>query len=152
MSETKAQIIQPPSREVIKRPHVIFLAGSLLPGPDWRGPLTSLLSLMPITILDPRRSEWSEDESFIREQVGWELDMQERADIILIYFGPETDAPISLLELGLCARSGKGVVVCHPEYRKRGNVRITCSKYGVEMLERLDQVPAAVQRRLEHGE
>jgi hypothetical protein len=106
---------------------------------------------MSITILDPRRPAWSEDESFLREQVGWELDMQERADSILIYFGPETDAPISLLELGLCARSGKGVVVCHPKYRKMGNVRITCNKYGVEMLERLDQVSAVVGRRLQHG-
>lgn len=152
MNDSRVQLIQAPSRAVIEKPHVLFLAGSVGTNPDWREALITSLSHMAITIFDPRRSVWSEDETFLQEQVGWELDMQERADTILIYFGPETDAPISLLELGLCARAGKGLVVCHPQYRKKGNVRITCKRYGVEMLDRLDQVSASVQRRLRDGD
>ncbi len=45
--------------------------------------------------------------------------MQEQADVIVIYFGPDTDAPISLLEFGLSARSGKAIVACHQKYKKR---------------------------------
>ncbi|KAJ6545564.1 hypothetical protein B0H19DRAFT_1167988 [Mycena capillaripes] len=49
-----------------------------------------------------------------KEQVDWELDSQDRADFIAMFFHPYTKAPVSLLELGLYAPSGK-MVVCCPE-------------------------------------
>ncbi len=59
----------------------------------------------------------------------------EKADVIAIYFGPSTQAPISLLELGLFIRSGKCVVACHEQYPKRGNVQIVCGRLSVEVLD-----------------
>jgi hypothetical protein len=164
MTSTKAQIIRAPSRPPFAHPKSIFLAGAIT-SPDWRKELSAALAQQPITILDPLRpdwdSSWRSDESFapFREQVQWELDMQDSADLVLIYFGPATDAPISLLELGLCARRmGKALVVCHPGYRMKGNVQVLCRRYNIRLMDSLDGLAEAVIDRLadhdgwSHGE
>jgi len=63
--------------------------------------------------------------------------MQERADLLVVYFQEGTDAPISLIELGLRARGGKNAVVvaCQPKYSKRGNVQIVCRRYELIFVE-----------------
>ncbi|KAL2018613.1 hypothetical protein VTK56DRAFT_583 [Thermocarpiscus australiensis] len=156
--EPNAQVVQAPSRPAIDRSHSsVFLAGttSRASGPDWRETLINAVSHLPITIFNPLRpdwdSTWREDVTFapFREQVEWELDMQEQADVIVVYYGPGTDAPISLLELGLCARSGKAIVVCHEGYSKRGNVQVVCQRFGIEFLDARDDIAASVIRRLE---
>ncbi len=139
-----AQLIQAPARPPITHPTTLFLAGTTTASagnPDWRATLSATLADLPVTIFNPLRpdwdSSWREDVSFapFREQVEWELDMQDRAALVVVYFGAGTDAPISLLELGLCARSGRAVVVCHRGYRKRGNVEIVCRRLGVEVVD-----------------
>ncbi|KAK4107845.1 hypothetical protein N656DRAFT_802290 [Canariomyces notabilis] len=149
----KAQLVQAPFRPEITGRRLVFLAGttSRTSGPDWRETLTDAISHLPVTVFNPLRpdwdSSWKEDVTFapFREQVDWELDMQERADMVVVYFGPATDAPISLLELGLCARSGKGVVVvCHRDYRKRGNVEIVCQRYGIEFYDAGEDFTASI--------
>jgi hypothetical protein len=57
--------------------------------------------------------------------------MLEDADIILLYFDPNTKSPISLLELGLYARSKKLFVCCPDGFWRQGNVRVVCERYGV---------------------
>ena len=122
MSQTtnRAQIIHAPSREPIRSGNkTVFLAGSTnysSADTDWRTILTSALAsqFQGLTILNPYRPDWDgwvEDESCapFREQVVWELDMQDRADLVVVYFHPLTQAAVSLLELGLNARgSGSG--------------------------------------------
>ncbi|KAK4039635.1 hypothetical protein C8A01DRAFT_36418 [Parachaetomium inaequale] len=153
----KAQIIQAPSRPLITGVKSVFLAGTTTPtpGPDWRETLTDALSHLPITVFNPLRADWDsswrEDVTFapFRDQVDWELDMQEGADVVVVYFGPGTDAPISLLELGLCAKSDKAIVVCHRDYRKRGNVQVVCRRLGVEFLDAGDDWVGRVIERVE---
>jgi len=153
MAEKGAQVILAPSRPAIAFPRAIFLAGTTVP-PDWRNAVIDSLSDHSITIFNPLRldwaSSWIEDESCepFREQIEWELDMQGRSDVVVIYFRDDTEAPISLLELGLCARSGKALVVCHPKYRKRGNVQIICRRYDIKMLDSLDGLAEAVMDKL----
>lgn len=140
VSKHKAQIVFAPSRPELTGKISIFLAGTTS-GDDWRENVTRALSHLPVTIYNPLRTDWDslwrEDPSFapFREQVDWELEMQEIADIVVIYYGAGTDAPISLLELGLCARSGKAIVACHPEYRKRGNVMVVAERFGLKFLD-----------------
>ena len=55
-----------------------------------------------------------------------------------MYFDPETKSPITLLELGLYARSGKLVVCCPHGFWRRGNVDIVCDRYGVDQVKLLD--------------
>lgn len=133
--------------KVIKAPHEfnsdtqvkIFLAGSIEEGAaeQWQENIAQELAGYNITILNPRRDNWdsswvqSADNPQFKEQVEWELDAQEKSDIIVFYFAPQTKSPISLLELGLFARSKKVVVCCSPEFWREGNVEIVCKRYNI---------------------
>lgn len=64
--------------------------------------------------------------------------------IIVFYFHPSTEAPISLLEFGLAARTKKSIVVCPEGYKKRGNVQIVCERYGLKLVESLEAVRQAI--------
>ncbi|EAQ85413.1 hypothetical protein CHGG_09427 [Chaetomium globosum CBS 148.51] len=134
----KVQIIQAPSRSAIVGELSVFLAGTTTKSsyPDWRQALIEAVSHLPITVLNPLRLDWDHTwgPEQISAQVEWELDMQELADVVIVFFGPETDAPISLLELGLSARSGKAIVACHRDYTKRVNVEIVCRRFGLEFI------------------
>jgi len=103
---------------------VVFLAGSIEMGnaTDWQAALTVALAARladragHVVMLNPRHDAWDAswrqtiDELRFREQVEWELDGLDRADVIAMWFAAETRAPITLLELGLHARGGKLVV------------------------------------------
>ncbi|KAI0846366.1 hypothetical protein F5Y00DRAFT_144511 [Daldinia vernicosa] len=138
----------------------IFLAGTTTRTDDtrdWREVLTESLADLPLTVINPYRSDW--DSSWreditckpFREQVEWELDMQEKSHIVVIFFHPETGAPISLLELGLCARAKKAIVVCPDGYHKKGNVQIVCQRYGLEIAENFDTLKETIVKRLPIG-
>lgn len=133
----------------------IFLAGSIEMGKaiDWQTQLTKSLGNKDITILNPRRDDWDlsweqkiENPQF-REQVEWELNALERANLIVMYFDPKTMSPISLMELGLFARRGFNMIVCCPEgFWRKGNVDIVCKKYRISTCSTLDEL---IERTLE---
>ncbi|KAF4219227.1 hypothetical protein CNMCM8980_006987 [Aspergillus fumigatiaffinis] len=157
MAQPKSQVIYAPSDEAPRGVKSIFLAGTTdkVDQSEWRETLSTSLSDLPVTIYNPYRpdwdSSWTEDINFLpfREQVEWELDKQDKTDVVVIYFHPATQAPVSLLELGLCARvPGKAIVVCPEGYWKRGNVQIVCETYGVEMVDNFDALREAIVKRL----
>jgi hypothetical protein len=80
-----------------------------------------------------RQLAQSIDEPMFREQVEWELDGLERADLIAMWFAPQTKSPITLLELGLTARSGRLLVGCPDGFWRKGNVEVVCARYGVPL-------------------
>jgi hypothetical protein len=155
-SDVKAKVHTPPSRDPITTPSVI-LYGSISPTTPWQDHLTASLSDLPITIINPIctawDSTWVEDTSDPRfvAQVEWEMDHGRLADVVVIYLVPGTQAPISLLELGIHASlyGGEKVVVCCPEgFWKRGNVRIVCGRFGVKCVEHLEEVERVVREKL----
>lgn len=134
----------------------VFLSGSIdTPPATWQKTMTAELSHLDVTLLNPHREDWDatwrEDPSFKpwAEQVKWELDGMENADIMAVYFGPRTPAPITLLELGLWARSGKCVVGCSENYPKRGNVRVVCERYEIEFVGTVGELVDGVKRKLQ---
>jgi hypothetical protein len=137
----------------------VFLAGSIEMGlaEPWQADLERALADLPAAILNPRRDEWdasweqSIDNPDFRGQVEWELEAQERAALIAMYFAPATKAPVTLLELGLFARSGKLVVCCPAGFWRRGNVEVVCARYGVPLVTGLPQLARAVRERLRPG-
>lgn len=143
------QVVYAPNELAGPRPWV-FLAGSIEQGKAafWQDQVLAGLSRLSGTLLNPRRPQWdaswrqSIDEPRFRGQVEWELSGLEQADIIAIYFDPATGAPITLMELGLFARSGKAIVACPEGYWRKGNVDIVCARYGVENVEDLDALIA----------
>jgi hypothetical protein len=133
----------------------VFLAGSIEMGAavDWQAQVTEALRDLDVLVLNPRRAAWdpswpqSVDFAPFREQVEWELEAQERADLVAFYFAPETKAPITLLELGLGAR--RRIVVCCPEgYWRKGNVDIVCRRYGVAQVPDLRALIAHIRQAL----
>ncbi len=124
----------------------IFLAGSIDNGTaeQWQNQFIAACEGEPVILLNPRRQQWPNESeqrprnAIFREQVEWELGALESADIVALYLSPETRAPISLLELGLWARSGKLVVACPDGFWRKGNVEMVCARYGVPLVSDLD--------------
>ena len=141
----------------------IFLGGSIEMGKavEWQQEfittINTVLSGQPnvsYTFYNPRRKDWdstlvqSFEEAQFYQQVNWELDALEKATHIVMYLQPGTLSPISLLELGLYARSGKLMVVSPEGFWRKGNVDIVCSKYGVLQFESLDAVTTYIINKI----
>lgn len=157
MAQQRRQVIYAPSDQAPQGLKSVFLAGttSKVDATDWRETLSILLSEHRITIYNPYRADWDstwrEDIDFApyHQQVKWELEKQEQADMVVVYFHPATQAPISLLELGLCARQpGKAIVFCPEGYWKRGNVQIVCQRFDIETVESIEGLRDAIVKRL----
>lgn len=127
----------------------IFLAGTIEMGKsdDWQQKVVRYFKeAFTTTILNPRRDEW--DDSWKQEfdnpeffkQVSWELDAMDKADIIIMNLLPDSKSPISLLELGLYAKSRKIFVCCPDEFYRSGNVQIVCNKYNIPLFRTLDEL------------
>jgi hypothetical protein len=153
-TQPKATIHKPPSRPTITTPSIILYGAIQSSSPDWQTSLSTSLSDIPIAILNPDRSDWDstwvEDISFpaFTEQVEWEMDYAQIVDVIVFYFAPEALTPITLLELGMYAGTGKAIVCCPEGFYKRGNVQIVCKRYGIEMLGSLEELQERVRARL----
>lgn len=143
-----AEIIKPPFRKLS-----IFLAGSIEMGVavDWQSKIEEELKDINVTIYNPRRDSW--DNSWeqtihnpdFKEQVEWELDHLDKADIILLYFDENTKSPISLLELGLYASSGKMIMYCPEGFWRKGNVDIVANRYDIKQVQSLNELLTAVR-------
>lgn len=146
-----SQVIKAPGKykQFLGKSPSLFLAGSIDMGNavDWQTRISESLKDLDVLILNPRRDDW--DSSWVAdisnpqfaEQVNWELDALGDVDLIVVYFDPKGQAPISLLELGLHA--DQNIIVCCPEgYWKRGNVQVVCQRKGIPLFETLDELIA----------
>lgn len=126
----------------------IFLGGTIDMGnsEDWQAKVAESLKQESVILLNPRRDDWNKDwkpikqEPEFRKQVEWELDALEQSDFIIMFFGKDSLSPISLLEMGLYAKSGKLLIVCPEGFWRKGNVDITAEKYGIKQFETIDEV------------
>jgi hypothetical protein len=152
-----ARVLKPPVPiDLAAGERSVFLAGSIEMGraEAWQASVEAALADLPLAVLNPRRDEWdaSWEQSIrnrqFREQVEWELDGLERATVVAMYFAPGTQAPVTLLEMGLVARSGRLVVGCPPGFWRRGNVEVVAARYGVPLVESLADLISAVRERL----
>ena len=142
-------VIKPPTPLTLKyKDPTIFLAGSIDMGSaiNWQTEVEQKLIDTNYNILNPRRDDW--DSSWkqdinnpqFNEQVMWELRGMLIADYILMYFSPESKAPITLLELGLNHRNRNLFVCCPNGYWRKGNVDIVCREYNIKQVETLDDL------------
>lgn len=134
----------------------IFLAGSIAMGEveDWQSETTKKFQHYKdseLIIYNPRRDDFdntikqSIDEPLLVEQINWELNALDCADYVLMYFHPDTKAPVTMLELGLHADNIAKVVVCCPDgFYRQANIEIVCDRYGVPFYKDLDDAIADV--------
>jgi len=119
----------------------IFLAGSIEMGKaiDWQSNLAEFFEMKGYDVFNPRRDNWDStweqdyNNPQFSQQVRWELNALEQADMIVMYFAPETKSPISLLELGVYAKSSKMHVICPDGFWRKGNVDIVCDVYNIPL-------------------
>ena len=131
----------------------IFLGGSIDMGNavDWQAQVTEALAQKNVILLNPRRDDWNKNwkptsnDSNFRQQVEWELAALEAADIIIMHFAPGSQSPVSLLELGLYARTGKLMVVCPEGYWRKGNVDIVAEKYKIKTFDSLNTLTRHIE-------
>jgi len=121
----------------------IFLGGSIEMNfaKEWQIELTQKLSTynFDIRILNPRRDDYdagqkqSIDNPYFKEQVTWELDGLDRADLIVMYLQPDTLSPISMMEIGLYINTldwNKQMIICTPNgFWRRGNIEILVDRF-----------------------
>lgn len=146
------RLFQAPERLKPTDTPAIFLAGSIELGQtvDWQSTVVEHFRHRPVTIYNPRRRDWdstwglSADDPHFREQVSWELDALRRSDLILMNLLPGTLSPISLLELGLFAATGKVRVCCPSDYLRSGNVEMVCEQYGLPLFRTLPELLASL--------
>ena len=152
-----AVVIKPPSQLCWPQGmRSIFLAGSIEQGQAerWQARFEAELAGLDVAILNPRRDDWdagwkqSAEDARFRAQVEWELGAQDKADLIAMYFAPQTRAPITLLELGLFARSGRLLVCCPEGFWRRGNVQVVCARYRVPTCPSLEELIALAAAKL----
>ncbi|MDX1945966.1 MAG: nucleoside 2-deoxyribosyltransferase domain-containing protein [Pirellulaceae bacterium] len=152
-----ARVLKPPTGPQLQPGETsLFLAGSIEQGvaEEWQRRVELALADLPVAIFNPRRQAWdatwvqSIDIPQFRGQVEWELAALERADVIGMYFAPTSKAPITLLELGLFARSGKLVVCCPAGFWRKGNVEVVCARYGVPLVSDFADFVAQLRNRL----
>jgi len=144
----------------------IFLAGSIEMGKAemWQQRVTNELQNEDVIILNPRRDDFNPNakqektDPYFSEQVNWEQDAIEGADIVFFYFAPGTMSPISLLELGeciglpdSCADDSRQFIVCCPQgYWRKGNIDIVCERNSIPVHESLDQAVGALLDLIEN--
>lgn len=155
------EIKAPSGYEHISGKPKIFLAGSIEMGAadDWQARMTAALRHLDVLVLNPRRESWdagweqSMDNPKFVEQVDWELNALDDADIILMYFVPGTRSPVTLLELGLhAAQNPDKLFVCCPEgFWRKGNVDVVCDRYGVQQARDLNELIQATAMTFSKG-
>lgn len=134
----------------------VFLAGSIEMGTaeNWQNKVIAGLAGQTAIVLNPRRDDWDsswkqeiENQKF-SEQVNWELDAMALAETIAMYFSPGTKSPITLLEFGLYADSGKLIVCCPKGFWRKGNIDIVCKRSGITTVDTLDEMISRIKTRI----
>ena len=156
-----SKVLKPPTKldpyELAKQ-LVVFCAGSIEQGKSvlWQTKIENGLSKFDnVIVLNPRRDDWdsswvqSIDNPQFNEQVTWELDGQDAADLIPMYFDPATKSPITLMEFGLYASRGKLLVCCPEGFWRKGNVDMVCHRYKIPQVSSLEELISATQKWVE---
>lgn len=140
-----------------KSKYSIFLAGAIDQGQaeDWQQKVARSLDDLDILVLNPRRDDWDDtweqkaDNPQFREQVEWELQAQEDADMVIFVFTKDSKAPITFLEMGLFGPRKDALVCAEEGFYRQGNLDIVCERYKIPIYHSLDELIADLHTAIE---
>lgn len=140
------QVIYPNTKSV-------FLAGTIDNGNsfNWQESIVNRCQDLDITFYNPRRKQWTDSPlpSQLEYQIKWEQEHLDNADIIIMCLLDDSKSPVSLLELGLYAQSGRLIVFCNPEFYRYTNVKLTCQKYNIPLYKvNLDNMKSILETKI----
>ena len=121
----------------------VFLAGTIDNGNslNWQDKvIIELINLgIECEVFNPCREHWNPNptKEDMEKQIKWEQDHLDSADVIAMVLLDDSKSPISLLEMGLYAKSKKLIVFCTPKFYRFDNVRLTCEKYHIPLVQDL---------------
>jgi len=127
----------------------VFLAGTIVG--DWRERVIESLRDVDVVIIDPRRNDWDSrwnetaDDPRFRKQVEWELEAQECASIISMYLSQESEASVSLVELGISAERGNIIVCCLDGFWCKRLVDVICHRHQLTAVPDLSAMIDAIK-------
>ena len=148
------KVFSPPKMIDTKNEISIFLAGTIDMGEseNWQGDfIATFKSKKEVVFLNPRRASWDNsweqnfESPYFYQQVNWELNALEKSTYIVLNLLPQSKSPISLLELGLFAKSGKLWVCCPDNFYRSGNVQIVCDKYNIPLYKDIETLKINLQ-------
>jgi len=136
---------------------VVFLGGTIDQGAsrDWQDEIASQLSHYNGFILNPRRDNW--DATWEQDptpgtnfygQVTWEFEAQDIADVLVYNFLPNSQSPVTMLELGHWSKPDKTFVVCPKTFWRYGNVKMFCDRINVNFFETETEMMQALHKHL----
>ena len=134
----------------------VFLAGATdsdISG-GWQSRMEQALGDLDITVLNPKIDSWfRQDEQTIENsafnsQVNWELSGLESADVVVLCLLEASQSPISLIEFGLTAKTGRLLVYCEKDFWRYGNVEVVCHRYDIPMAKSIDELIDLTKDRL----
>ena len=139
----------------------VFLAGSIEMGQaeNWQARVEKELSDYSdelLTVLNPRRDDFqvnavqSIDNPYFNEQVTWEMNGLNDASYILMYFHPETKAPVTMLELGLYADHCTIIAVCPEGFWRKGNIEMVCHAYDIPLFLSLEEGVKDLRQKIDY--
>ena len=137
-------IVTPESKYKPSNNKSVFLAGTIDNGDslNWQDKVIIELINLGIScdVFNPRREHWNSNPSKeeMENQIKWEQKHLDGADVIAMVLLNNSKSPISLLELGLYANTNKMIVFCTPDFYRWDNVRITCEKHNIELVQDLN--------------
>lgn len=146
-----------------KRKRSVFLAGTIDMGSseDWQKKVVQAIKAHPdlkAVIYNPRRKAWdnswsqSIENPVFKEQVDWELEHIEVADVVAFNILPNSKSPIALLELGYVAARNphRAVVLCPDPFYRKGNVDIMCHRYGIVRAKNFDDFVSLIIQKIKN--
>lgn len=105
----------------------LFLAGGIQNCELWQNEMIDMLGhVNDLTIYNPRRSNFPiDDPKAAEEQITWEYNHLNNADLISFWFSKETINPIVLFELGKFIETDKKIFIgIDPEYERILDIEI----------------------------
>jgi hypothetical protein len=151
-----AQVVEAPEYTKNVFPNQLFLAGGISNCPNWQSHAIERLSLLPITIYNPRRENFNLlDSSESEAQIDWEFVHLRQATEVMFWFAPETVCPITLFELGGRLEANRVtdpfmqwlIIGSHLEYKRIFDVRYQAGKKGWPVFTNLDDMLDIIIKR-----
>ena len=131
----------------------VFLAGTIDNGDSLNWQDKTIIELINLGVKDlevynPRREHWNPNptKEEMEKQIKWGQNHLDAAHIIAMVLLDDSKSPISLLELGLYANTNKLIVFCTPKFYRWDNVRLTCEKYNIELVQ--DTTPLVIANKI----
>jgi hypothetical protein len=139
------QLITPPEYTTIKDLEYgsLFLAGGISNCPDWQSYVIQKLSVIDITLINPRNANYSDSKYAAMAQIKWEFEYLKRADTFLFWFPCETVCPMTLFELGKQLGLNKYITIgVHPQYSRKLDIecQVSLERPDIEIVYDLDHL------------